>query len=81
MGLWEGGRQGLHEGDWQPWHCMAGSLLSHTALLTFDGLEGTNRESAFSLLLLGTCCWELVTNKGKIQSNQCQFVKPLAVAC
>lgn len=51
-------------------HCVS----PHSELLTWDALKGTSRESAFSLLLLGTSCpgssWEPVTNKGRTHSNK-----------
>jgi hypothetical protein len=45
--------------------CGRQSVSPHKELLTLDGLERTNRESAFSLLLLGTCCWGLFPTRGK----------------
>lgn len=58
-------------------HCVS----PHSELLTWDALKGTSRESAFSLLLLGTSCpgssWEPVTSKGRTHSNKvsaCQTI-------
>lgn len=63
--------------------CGRQSLSPHRELLTLDGLRGTNRESTFSLLLLGTCCWGLVPNKGKTsQTSVSLWTKPCwALSC